>query len=124
VLRGWWGGAGLRTVAERAGVGRKTARRYVQAAQSVGMDRGAGMAALTDELLGAVVDLVRPVPRSPKGRQQRARHRPAVPTSCPQAAHPGTPGAVDNGEPAGQIGSRLWESNPRPTHYECVALAD
>ncbi len=21
-------------------------------------------------------------------------------------------------------GSRLWESNPRPTHYECVALAD
>ena len=20
--------------------------------------------------------------------------------------------------------SRLWESNPRPTHYECVALAD
>src|SRR5680860_693768 len=20
-------------------------------------------------------------------------------------------------------GSRLWESNPRPTHYECVALA-
>ena len=25
---------------------------------------------------------------------------------------------------AGHRGSRLWESNPRPTHYECVALAD
>jgi hypothetical protein len=25
---------------------------------------------------------------------------------------------------AGQRWSRLWESNPRPTHYECVALSD
>ena len=24
----------------------------------------------------------------------------------------------------GQRWSRLWESNPRPTHYECVALSD
>ena len=32
VLRAWLGGAGLRTVGERAGVDRKTARRYVQAA--------------------------------------------------------------------------------------------
>lgn len=61
VLRGWLGGAGLRTVAERAGVDRKTARRYVQAAQSVGLERDAGVAALTEELLGAVVELVRPV---------------------------------------------------------------
>ena len=61
VLRGWLGGAGLRTVAERAGVDRKTARRYVEAAQSVGLVRDAGVGALTDELLGAVVELVRPV---------------------------------------------------------------
>jgi hypothetical protein len=27
-------------------------------------------------------------------------------------------------ETGGCFGSRLWESNPRPTHYECVALAD
>ena len=33
VLRGWLDGGGLRTIAERAGVDRKTARRYVAAAQ-------------------------------------------------------------------------------------------
>jgi hypothetical protein len=31
VLRAWLAGAGLRRVAERAGVDRKTARRYVEA---------------------------------------------------------------------------------------------
>jgi hypothetical protein len=31
VLRAWLEGAGLRTAGERAGVDRKTARRYVQA---------------------------------------------------------------------------------------------
>jgi response regulator of citrate/malate metabolism len=34
VLRGWLEGAGLRKVAERAGVDRKTARRYVAAAET------------------------------------------------------------------------------------------
>jgi hypothetical protein len=37
VLRGWLEGIGLRTVAERAGVDRKTARRYVQAAVAEGL---------------------------------------------------------------------------------------
>ena len=41
VLRGWLEGAGLRTVAERAGVDRKTARRYVAAAQEAGLQRDA-----------------------------------------------------------------------------------
>jgi hypothetical protein len=36
VLRGWLEGIGLRTVAERAGVDRKTARRYVHAAVAAG----------------------------------------------------------------------------------------
>jgi len=36
VLRGWLEGHGLRKVAERAGVDRKTARRYVSAAQARG----------------------------------------------------------------------------------------
>lgn len=43
--RGWLGGAGLRTVVEQAGVDRKTARRYVQAAEGRGGPRrwlGAG----------------------------------------------------------------------------------
>ena len=60
-LRAWLGGAGLRKVAERAGVDRKTARRYVEAAVSAGLDRDGGDAQLTDELLGVVAGVVRPV---------------------------------------------------------------
>ena len=61
VLRGWLDGAGLRAVAERAGVDRKTARRYVQAAQAAGLDRSAVLAAVDDALVGQVVAAVRPV---------------------------------------------------------------
>ena len=64
VLRAWLEGAGLRKVAERAGVDRKTARRYVEAAQAEGLSREAGVAvdeAVTDELIGLVVEAVRPV---------------------------------------------------------------
>jgi hypothetical protein len=53
-------GHGLRKVAERAGVDRKTARRYVAAAQAAGLVRDAGVEAVTDELVGLVVDAVRP----------------------------------------------------------------
>lgn len=60
VLRGWLAGVGLRKVAERAGVDRKTARRYVAAAQTAGLTRDAGVEAVTDELVGAVVEAVRP----------------------------------------------------------------
>ncbi|MGH3999883.1 MAG: IS21 family transposase, partial [Pseudonocardiaceae bacterium] len=60
VLRGWLEGAGLRKVAERAGVDRKTARRYVAAAEADGLCREHGVEALTDELVGAVVAAVRP----------------------------------------------------------------
>jgi transposase len=60
VLRAWLAGLGLRKVAERAGVDRKTARRYVAAAQAAGLTREAGVEALTDELVGAVVEAVRP----------------------------------------------------------------
>ena len=60
VLRGWLSGVGLRTVAERAGVDRKTARRYVVAAQAAGLSRDADLGAVDDELVGAVVDAVRP----------------------------------------------------------------
>jgi transposase len=61
VLRGWLGGAGLRTVAGQAGVDRKTARRYVAAAEAVGVCREGGLAQLTDEVIGQVVVAVRPV---------------------------------------------------------------
>jgi transposase len=60
VLRCWLDGDGLRTVAQRAGVDRKTARRYVQAAQQAGLDRSAGWGAVDDELVAAVVSAVRP----------------------------------------------------------------
>lgn len=60
VLRAWLAGLGLRKVAERAGVDRKTARRYVAAAEAAGLRREAGAEALTDDLIGAVVEAVRP----------------------------------------------------------------
>jgi transposase len=61
VLRAWLEPVGLRKAAERAGVDRKTARRYVEAAQAAGLAREAGVGAVTDGLIGAVVDAVRPV---------------------------------------------------------------
>jgi len=60
VLRAWLDGAGLRTAAARAGVERKTARRYVHSAVTVGLDRTGGSDQLTDELIGQVLGLVRP----------------------------------------------------------------
>jgi transposase len=60
VLRGWLAGAGLRTVAASAGVDRKTARRYVQAAEAAGVARDGGVGQLSDEVIGSVVAAVRP----------------------------------------------------------------
>ena len=60
VLRAWLSGAGLRRVAEQAGVDRKTARRYVDAAVGAGLTRDGGLAQLTDELVGLVAEAVRP----------------------------------------------------------------
>lgn len=62
VLRAWLVGAGMRTAAERAGVDRKTARRYVAAAEKAGLVRDGGEGQLTDQLIGAVVAAVRPPP--------------------------------------------------------------
>jgi transposase len=61
VLRAWLSGAGLRQVAAQAGVDRKTARRYVQAAVEAGLAREAGAEQLSDELVGQVAEVVRPV---------------------------------------------------------------
>jgi hypothetical protein len=67
VLRCWLAGDGLRTVAERAGVDRKTARRYVEAGQAAGLVRDGGAEQLCDELIGAVVAAVRPARASGHG---------------------------------------------------------
>jgi len=68
VLRAWLAGAGLRRVAERAGVDRKTARRYVAAAVEAGLARDGGLGQLTDELVGQVAGVVRPVRPGGRGR--------------------------------------------------------
>ena len=60
VLRLWLAGQSLREVTRLAGVDRKTVRRYVQAAQAAGVARDDGDDQLTDEVLGAVVAVVRP----------------------------------------------------------------
>jgi transposase len=61
LLRAWLAGKGLRTIAERAGVDRKTARRYVAAARGAGLVADGGEEQLTDELIGQVVAAARPM---------------------------------------------------------------
>ena len=60
VLRLWLGGEGLRSVARLSRVDRKTVRRYVDAAIEAGLTADGGVGQLTDEALGAVVEIVRP----------------------------------------------------------------
>jgi hypothetical protein len=62
----------LRTVAGQAGVDRKTARRYVTAADAAGVCREGGLAQLTDEGIGQVVVAVRPVRAGGHGRAWEA----------------------------------------------------
>src|SRR6516165_2265788 len=68
VLRSWLAGAGLRTAAGQAGVDRKTARQYVAAAVEAGLARDGGAGELTDELVGQVAQVVRPVRRAGTAR--------------------------------------------------------
>ena len=51
----------MRQVAALAGVDRKTARRYVAAAVEAGLARDGGLGQLSDELVGQVAQVVRPV---------------------------------------------------------------
>jgi transposase len=60
ILRLWLRGHGQRTIARSAQLDRKTVRRYVAAAEAAGLSRSDGEEALTDDLLGAVVEAVRP----------------------------------------------------------------
>ena len=60
ILRLWLAGHSLRDVTTLAGADRKTVRRSVQAAQDAGLLRDGGPQQLSDELLGAVVAVVRP----------------------------------------------------------------
>ncbi|MDN5780307.1 MAG: IS21 family transposase, partial [Humibacillus sp.] len=57
---GGGGGGGLRTSGAGAGVDRKTARRYVEAARAAGLSRTSEPGAIDDALIGQVVAAVRP----------------------------------------------------------------
>jgi transposase len=59
-LRLWLKGEGERPIAQGVGVDRKTARRYIAAAIELGVDRSGGEQQLTDELIGQVLERVRP----------------------------------------------------------------
>jgi transposase len=60
VLRLWLAGEGFRSVERLAQVDRKTVRRYVAAAEAVGVVRDGGEVQLTDAVIGMVVEAVRP----------------------------------------------------------------
>src|SRR2546422_1047997 len=60
VLRLWLRGEGFRSVERLAGVDRKTVRRYVEAAEELGLVRDAGEGQLSDVFIGQVVEAVRP----------------------------------------------------------------
>ncbi len=60
VLRLWLRGEGLRSVERLAGVDRKTVRRYVNAAEALGLVRDGGEGQLCDVFMGSVVEAVRP----------------------------------------------------------------
>lgn len=72
VLRVWLAGEGFRSPIERlVGVDRKTVRRYVGAAESLGLIRDGGEEQLTDVFVGMVVEAVRPHRTDGRGESWR-----------------------------------------------------
>jgi len=67
VLRQWVGGAGCKRISARLGLDVKTVRRYVHAAQALGLTPASGEAALTDELLTALLASMRTQAGRPRG---------------------------------------------------------
>jgi transposase len=60
VLRLWLRGEGIRAIERMAQLDRKTVRRYVAAAEEVGLARNGGEGQLGDGFIGSVVEAVRP----------------------------------------------------------------
>jgi transposase len=71
VLRLWLRGEGLRAISQLAGMDRKTVRRYVEAAEELGLDRAGGEDQLSDLFLGQVVEKVRPHRTDGRGEARR-----------------------------------------------------
>lgn len=59
-LRRWLRGEGERPIAHGVGIDRKTVRRYIAAAIELGVERSGGEEQLGDELIGQVLERVRP----------------------------------------------------------------
>jgi transposase len=59
-LRRWLKGEGERSIAQRVGIDRNTVRRYIAAAIELGVDRSGSEEQLGDELIGQVLERVRP----------------------------------------------------------------
>lgn len=72
VLRLWLRGEGYRAIERLARLDRRTARGYIEAAQAAGLVRDQGEDQLTDELIGAVVETVRPARPRGHGRAWEA----------------------------------------------------
>ena len=60
VLRLWVAGQGYRRIAALGQVDRKTARRYIDAAIVLGLERGGGDGQLSDAFIGQVAHMLRP----------------------------------------------------------------
>jgi hypothetical protein len=107
VLRLWLHGRqGLRPIEETVGVDRKTMYRYIGAAQSVGLVRDGGDGQLTDELLGAVIEAVRPErPAGPGAAWEacRAEHDHRYATDELGFGGRGTTVPVVDGEPGHEL---------------------
>jgi transposase len=71
VLRLWLRGKGQRPISELAGMDRKTVRRYIDAAEELGLDRAGDEDQLTDVLMGQVVERVRPHRTDGRGEARR-----------------------------------------------------
>ena len=67
VLRLWVRGYGYRAIARMGGIDRKTARRYIEVAEALGLDRGDEKRALADEFVAEVVVQIRPGASSQSG---------------------------------------------------------
>jgi transposase len=75
VLRQWLAGDGLRTLERRAGLDRKTIRRYVSVAVECGLDPNGGEDQLTDVLVAMVIEKVRPHRTDGHGQSWRSLDR-------------------------------------------------
>jgi len=98
VLRRWLrADEGVRRVAIGAGVDRKTAQRYIDAAEALGTSREGGPGQLSDELVAAVVQAVQPGRRLGRGEAWSAL----------DAQHGYVQGLIDKGLTVVKVGDLL-----------------